>query len=364
MSVLVTGATGFLGLHLLRELLQQHPHLTVLARPDSAPALPRIQRFLQHQGATETDLRGLPQRLTLVHGDTTVPRFGLPNRHFRRLAERTEEIWHCAADISLTTHDPMVEERNVAGVRQILNLLSTSCSQARLYHASSIAAAGAQSHGQVPEEFIDANPGFTCYYEASKLRGEALIQQWCRQHHRGATVFRLGVLTTDRRPYPGRPRQPLEALAATLGNAVRQHPHLISPDGSITIPGAAEARVNLLPVEHAAFAMVQTACRLPVNAARVVHVVHPHGTPVTTLVAAALKTASQAGRAFTIRLQKTPDTTDTFLHDILGGFLAQFSITRSYDDTTLRTLGLACPSDAAMTQAYAERIFRSSSHSL
>jgi thioester reductase-like protein len=74
--VALTGATGFLGLHLVRGRLTERGALLVPARGAPEAALARIGRFLA-LAASPTWPRNLRARVRVVHADVTQPRCGL-----------------------------------------------------------------------------------------------------------------------------------------------------------------------------------------------------------------------------------------------------------------------------------------------
>src|SRR5207342_3812348 len=74
-SVLLTGATGFVGAHLVRVLAAEtDANIYCLVRPRFGDARERLREHLTHYGVwSET----LESRLHVVQGDLTLPRLGL-----------------------------------------------------------------------------------------------------------------------------------------------------------------------------------------------------------------------------------------------------------------------------------------------
>lgn len=126
MHVALTGATGFLGLRLVRELFGRHHSLTVLAHAGSGGAFERIARFLELTGAPAELIAELPDRLRVVETDLEQPRLGLPTAVFQRLADELDVIWHSAADINLDGDLAQLRRVNVEGTRQVLELAAAS----------------------------------------------------------------------------------------------------------------------------------------------------------------------------------------------------------------------------------------------
>lgn len=117
----LTGATGYLGAFLLRELLDSADgRVACLVRAaDRGQALQRIERGFRRYSIT-TD--GLQDRVTPVTGDLAQERFGLSPAAFDALAKSVDVIYHNAALVNYfypyTTHEPS----NVNGTREVVRL--------------------------------------------------------------------------------------------------------------------------------------------------------------------------------------------------------------------------------------------------
>ena len=76
MTYFVTGATGFIGRHLVERLLEREGDIHVLVREGSQE---RLDALVERWGAA-------PQRIKPVVGDLSEPRLGLVRRADRRAA--------------------------------------------------------------------------------------------------------------------------------------------------------------------------------------------------------------------------------------------------------------------------------------
>jgi amino acid adenylation domain-containing protein/thioester reductase-like protein len=119
-EVLLTGATGFLGAHLLSELLantEARVHCLVRARDDAA-ALSRIR-----QAAERYELAGRHAgRVVPLAGDLAEPRFGLSDHAFRDLAQHIDVIYHAGALVNFIYPYQELRAANVAGTREVIRL--------------------------------------------------------------------------------------------------------------------------------------------------------------------------------------------------------------------------------------------------
>ncbi|MGK8524318.1 thioester reductase domain-containing protein [Nocardia asteroides] len=118
--VLLTGATGFLGLHLLEELTTRTDaeiHCLVRAA-DRTEALARIESGLRHYRLWRP---GMTSRIVPVLGDLAEERFGLGETQFRALS-RSDAIVHNGARVNHVEPYTRLRGANVAGTHTVLRL--------------------------------------------------------------------------------------------------------------------------------------------------------------------------------------------------------------------------------------------------
>jgi thioester reductase-like protein len=86
-NVAITGATGFLGLHLVRELLRdQRNALILLAHAGSGDAMSRVLAFLELTGAAPAVIEDARGRMRVVSVDVRAPWLGLGEQDFRGIS--------------------------------------------------------------------------------------------------------------------------------------------------------------------------------------------------------------------------------------------------------------------------------------
>ncbi|WP_378733236.1 amino acid adenylation domain-containing protein [Nocardia brasiliensis] len=121
-SVFVTGATGFVGAFLLRELLESEIVAYCLVRAaDSGEAMRRLVTTLDNYGLWKPDYAPL---LNPVVGDLTQPLFGLGKRIFDELADRVDAICHSGALVDWMRPLEDYIGPNVVGAHEVLRLAS------------------------------------------------------------------------------------------------------------------------------------------------------------------------------------------------------------------------------------------------
>lgn len=181
-NVLLTGASGFLGIHLLREWAQRKGNVVCLVRDP--------EKFAQARS-----YYALPayDNVTLVTGDITKPDLGLSKDAYAQLCGTVDTVVHAAALVSHVGSAEASARVNVEGTREILRFCANA--NAQLYHISSYAVSGFHAARTLTEDVLDIgqeilqNPYIQTKYQAEELvlsaRGKGIA----------STVFRVGNLT-------------------------------------------------------------------------------------------------------------------------------------------------------------------------
>jgi thioester reductase-like protein len=116
---LLTGATGFLGIFLLSELVTRHAcNVTCLVRAsDATAAQRRLQRTADRFGISWDTLA---DRVTAIAGDISQPQFGLSEHQYADMAAGVDCIYHCAASVNWIHPYCALEAGTVDGARHVL----------------------------------------------------------------------------------------------------------------------------------------------------------------------------------------------------------------------------------------------------
>jgi thioester reductase-like protein len=197
-SVLLTGATGFVGMELLARYLERgRRRVYALVRaPNDSAARERIDRVLANLFGTRARLHGA--RVHAVAGELTAPRLGLAEDRFERLAERVETIVHSAASVSFALPLEEAREINVEGTRRMLEFAALARERGgleRYGHVSTAYVAGTHT-GRFAECDLDVGQGFRNSYEQSKFEAEQLVRA---EPGLPFTIMRPSIVVGDRR---------------------------------------------------------------------------------------------------------------------------------------------------------------------
>ncbi|WP_342381986.1 thioester reductase domain-containing protein [Myxococcus stipitatus] len=189
-QVLLTGATGFVGAHLLDQLLRQtQARVVCLVRArDEAQAMDRIRAALTSQELSTEDLSN---RVLALPSDLTRPWLGLDKARFHGLAAECDVILHNAAVVSVVREYGGVQAVNVQGTRELLRLAATARLKPFHYVSTLAVAPQANVSPEVPEDFVPAHPGLRDGYQQSKWVAERLVQH-ASERGLPVAVYRLG----------------------------------------------------------------------------------------------------------------------------------------------------------------------------
>ncbi len=195
--ILLTGATGFVGMELLARYLErtERPVLTIVRAGSDEDARGRIDAVL-------TNLFGYrashyADRVTAVAGDMTAPRLGLDPGRWDLLAAESTTILHCAASVSFGLSLEEARAINVEGTRRMLQLAGRAQEFGVLerYAQVSTAYVAGTHAGPFCERDLDVGQSFNNSYEQSKFESEHLV----RSHpDLPFTILRPSIVVGDR----------------------------------------------------------------------------------------------------------------------------------------------------------------------
>jgi NAD(P)-dependent dehydrogenase (short-subunit alcohol dehydrogenase family) len=234
LSYFVTGATGFIGRHLVEELLRNRTgDVHVLIREDSREKLDALLERWPHR-----------ERVKPVVGDLQQPRLGVDEQRIDEHRGRIEHFFHLAAMYDMTAPDDINQRLNVAGTRNAVEL-ANALEVAHFHHASSVAVTG-QFKGVFREDMFDEGQKLPSAYHRTKFESERIAREqttvpW--RVYRPAIVVghsQTGEMDKVDGPYY------FFKLIQKARNALPQWVPLVGPELGYT---------NIVPVDYVARAM-------------------------------------------------------------------------------------------------------------
>ncbi|MDP8230970.1 MAG: SDR family oxidoreductase [Candidatus Gorgyraea atricola] len=198
-NIFITGATGFLGWDIVKNLLKkQDSKLYLLVRGNSdMKAKDRITKLI-NKSYDKAKRDGINERIEVVHGDTTKKDMGIKKFTLDKLRKEIETIYHCAALCEFGMPLEPIRKINVLGTKNVLDF-ALQCNENNqfdsFHHISTVAVVG-KFGGIFYEDSLDVGQGFNNTYEETKFEAEKLIAEY---RHKGLSIsiYRPSIITGD-----------------------------------------------------------------------------------------------------------------------------------------------------------------------
>ena len=245
-DVLLTGATGFLGMELLARYVQRTDRkiLALVRAPDREQARARIDSALRLLfGRADAD-RG---RVIAIPGDVQRDGLGLAAPDRERIVGSVSEIVHCAATVSFVTGLAESRRINVEGTRHLLGVAQRCADTGilrRFTHVSTAYVAGTHS-GEFGEDDLWVGQRFRNPYERSKYEAERLVRRHASTLP-AVTIARPSIIVGE------------SGTGWTPTFNVLYVPLRGFANGKLRVlPAELAAPVDVVPVDHVADAVMQ-----------------------------------------------------------------------------------------------------------
>jgi thioester reductase-like protein len=174
LNYFVTGATGFIGRHLVAELLKREGTVYALVREGSRG---KLDALVQRLDAPEG-------RIKPVTGDLSKPGLGVEG-----FDEKVDHLFHLAAVYDVEADEEASERANVEGTKHVIEF-ANSHDVGRFHHVSSIAVAG-NYKGVFQEDMFDEGQKLPHHYHRTKYESERLVREGVQTK---TVVYRPGIV--------------------------------------------------------------------------------------------------------------------------------------------------------------------------
>jgi thioester reductase-like protein len=243
-GVLLTGATGFIGMELLARYLEctdRRVYALVRGASDREVAA-RLDGTLRCLFGTD---HPYASRVVAVRGDIARPDLGLGRRRRDALAERVGEVVHGAASVSFGLSLDASRAVNVEGTRRMLEL-AQRCHQRgglRRFTYISTAYVAGEHAGCFSEDDLDVGQSFRNAYERSKFEAEQHVTRW--RARLPVTVARPSIVVGER-----------EGGWTASFNVLYWPLRAFSRGAYAALPARADAPVDVVSVDYVADAVL------------------------------------------------------------------------------------------------------------
>ncbi|GAA3852420.1 hypothetical protein KACC15558_34260 [Brevibacterium ammoniilyticum] len=269
--ILLTGATGFLGAHLLPRLLAHTPaRVACLVRADTEDAARERLRgaWKKYDSAPDVPDDAF-DRIEIVLGDLGLPSLGMSASEFDALAARTSMVFHSGGLVNFIYPYAEMKHANVDGTYELLRLAAYR--GAAFHHVSTMAVIA--GHGAVEDRFVREDDPLD---HLDQLGVGYVESKWMAEHHvRKAADAGLPVAIYRAADISG------HSLRGTWNTTTEMccMKRFIRDIAAIPV---AELPMDYTPVDVFADAMVHIATTQPANG-RVFHLTNPHKSHISVL---------------------------------------------------------------------------------
>src|SRR6185295_5777370 len=179
-SYFVTGATGFIGRHLVERLLEREGDIHVLVREGSREKLDAL-----------IEGWGQPDRIKPVVGDLGEHKLGVDPAQLPKI----DHFFHLAAIYDMGADETRNALLNVGGTQNAI-ALANALDVGTFHHMSSIAVAGLYDGGIFTEDMFDEGQKLAHPYHRTKFESEKLVRERVKAPIR---IYRPSVVVGDSR---------------------------------------------------------------------------------------------------------------------------------------------------------------------
>lgn len=245
-NIFITGATGFLGWDLAKNLLEDRDSkLYLLTRADADQAAKERINSLVKKSYSGSKRKDMLNRIEVVEGDISEQYLGINKSILDKLHNKIDVIYHCAALCKFGVPLEDIRRINVMGTKRVLDFAFRCKEKGRFtsfHHISTIAVLG-DFGGTFYESSLNLNQRFNNNYEQTKFEAEKLIEEY-RKRGLSISLYRPSIITGH-------------SITGEVYNfrMFYQPLHIFSLQIFDEIPANKVSKCNLVPVDYVAKAI-------------------------------------------------------------------------------------------------------------
>lgn len=195
-NVLLTGTTGFLGVHLLKELYDNKNTKKIyclIRKKNNKGAIERIHSTLENYFSKETASE-MFNKIEVIQGDFELDNLGLNDECYNSLIKKITTVIHCGANVRHYGKYKKFYKSNVLGTINLIEFCHSS--KAKLAHISTVSVGGFSKTNTpllLDEEHINIGQNFNDHvYMITKYQAECQVLRAIELGKIQGKVFRLG----------------------------------------------------------------------------------------------------------------------------------------------------------------------------
>ncbi|MBM7620925.1 nucleoside-diphosphate-sugar epimerase [Bacillus tianshenii] len=236
MNIFLTGATGFLGGRLIRNLLEEGHTVHILAR--------NIEKANALKGNLPLSLQG---RVHILQGDIVLPNFGISKAVLDSLSNNVDIFYHLAALVKFDhdLHDTLMQ-MNYTGTKEALKV-AEKLGATKFIHVSTAYTVGKSNEGA--EELYETTQRFNNPYEESKVLAEHEVFRY--RDKMDVSIFRPAIIVGDSKTGEADSAFTLYGFMRGLELFKRRLDRKDSNE-KVHLVGSKDGTSNLVPVDYVA----------------------------------------------------------------------------------------------------------------
>lgn len=197
-NIFLTGASGFLGAYLLKDLLRNSTvkvHCLVRAK-NQQKAFERVKKSMTQFGIWKESMA----KQIFVHcGDISKDRFAWTEQKWNKLSKNIELIIHAAASVDFLKAYELQRDVNVKGTAEVIKFANSHKAKA-IHHVSTLGVFSLEDIEQNHEINENRNPQFPEKLRSGYFQTKAIAEQLLRTAQKNGTavsIHRPGVISGD-----------------------------------------------------------------------------------------------------------------------------------------------------------------------
>lgn len=197
-NILLTGVTGFLGIHILKDLLYNENIKNIyciIRNKINLTGEKRLNILIKYYFPNDNKiLEKIEEKVIILDGDITKEKFGIEDEKYFDLKNKVTTVINSAANVRHFAKPRVIRKDNVESVKNIMEFCKENIS---LAHISTLSIVGFKEEETLEKEFDEntlyIKQGFQYNpYLISKFEAEKEILQEVNSKNLNAVIFRLG----------------------------------------------------------------------------------------------------------------------------------------------------------------------------
>lgn len=198
-NILLTGSTGYLGIHILAELIKttNADIYCIIRNKDNQSGLERLTKKIEFYFG-EGLLKYINKRIFIISGDITLDKLGLSDEEYEKLGRKTDIVIHSAAYVSHYGNKDLFELINVTGTNNIIDFCNKYSIYMNHISTTSISASMKETSKKVifDEHCLYVGQDYSSnIYIKTKFEAEYNIWEALLNSNLRCSIYRLGNIT-------------------------------------------------------------------------------------------------------------------------------------------------------------------------